>query len=434
MLITIVQFQFYQLISKIFERHLSNQIKSFFNKVSILSKHQSGFRENHSCQTALIRLIDEWLKDVDMGKCIGSVFVDLKKAFDLVDHKILLHKLKLHHFSNRSLTLFQSYLRNRLQSVKHGNTISSPQTVTSGVPQGSILGPLLFLIYINDIDLLLDKSTIDLYADDSTLYVSGFSLLEIQTNLQNDLDSIFKWCTVNNMLINPSKSKCMLIGSKQNIRTKELRLKFNNMFIENVENHMILGFNVDKHLTWKLHIDKTCSKLNRKIMLLRRISYYLTFEMKQLFYNSYILTSFDYCCTIWGRGTKTDLSKIYVLQKRAAKIILQKPIRTPSKELFSQLNWLTFDDRCKYHAAILIYKCIDNKTPEYFNDIINFSKNSRYNLRSITHNDIVNTRINTNYKKKAFSYYSMEVWNEIPIYIRTVNSIVAFKSKYKTIF
>ena len=97
-------------ISKIFERHLSNQIKLFFNKANILSKHQSGFRENHSCQTALIRLIDEWLKYVDMGKCIGSLFVDLKQSFDLVDHEILLHKLKLHHFSKRSLTLFNPTL------------------------------------------------------------------------------------------------------------------------------------------------------------------------------------------------------------------------------------------------------------------------------------------------------------------------------------
>ena len=121
-----------------------------------------------------------------------------------------------------------------------------------------------------------------------------------------------------------------------------------------------------------------------------------------------------------------------VLQKRAAKVILQKPNRTPSKELFLQLKWLSFNNRCKYHTAILIYKCVNNQTPEYLNNIITFSQNHKYNLRSATHNDIVNTKANTGYKKRAFSYHSMDIWNSIPIEIRMACSISAFKRQYKT--
>ena len=134
---------------------------------------QSGFREKHSCQTALIRLVDEWLNDIDSGKVIGSVYVDLKKAFDLGDHEILLHKFKLHDFSEKSLLLSKSYLSERTQCINYKNMYSSPQTTASSVPQGSILGPILFLIYINDLSVFIKNSNLDLYADDSTLYKSG---------------------------------------------------------------------------------------------------------------------------------------------------------------------------------------------------------------------------------------------------------------------
>ena len=213
------------------------------SKHDLLAKHQSGFREGHSCQTALIRLTDEWLKAIDSGKNIGSVFVDLKKVFDLVDHEILLHKLKLHNFSTKSLALFKSYLTDRKQCISHNNTFSSSRILSSGVPQGSILGPLLFLIYINDMCLHIDASSLDLYANDSTLYKSGFGITEIHkiVNLQNSLETILAWCTVNNMLVNPNKTKCMLIGPKHKLNSINLELKINDVCIELVESHKIFS-------------------------------------------------------------------------------------------------------------------------------------------------------------------------------------------------
>ena len=156
-------------------------------------------------------------------------------SFDLVDHEILLHKLKLHNFSEKSLSLFKSYLCERTRCIKHKNMYLSPQTLASGVPQGSILGPILFLIYINDLSLFIKNSNLDLYADDSTLYTSGAKSLEVQTNLQSSLNSIFDWCTYNNMLVNPTKTRCKLIGPKNKSTSCKLDLRINNVPIENVE-------------------------------------------------------------------------------------------------------------------------------------------------------------------------------------------------------
>ena len=174
-------------LSKIFERHIANQLKQYLKENELLYYRQSGFRENHSCQTALIRLIDDWLSDIDNGKLIGTVYLDFRKAFDMVDHEILLHKLRLYHFSDKAYNLFESYLNNRYQIVKNGSFQSDPKLIVSGVPQGSILGPLLFLLFVNDLPLCIDKSNIDMYADDATLHKSLTSVSQVKSALQNDI-------------------------------------------------------------------------------------------------------------------------------------------------------------------------------------------------------------------------------------------------------
>lgn len=420
-------------LSKIFERHIAEQIHQYFKETNIIHKTQSGFRKNHSCHTALTRLIDNWIKEIDSGKLIGAVFLDLRKAFDLVDHEILIHKLKLYHFSDRSINLFKSYLTNRKQSVIINNIYSEKLSMQSGVPQGSILGPLLFLIYINDICYSCENLNIDLYADDSTIFESDFKLLTIQRKLQNNINQILKWCTLNNMALHPNKTKCMILGSKQRVKSiEELSLQINDTFIENVIVQKILGVFIDNTLSWQTHIDFVCRRVNTKITLLKRIIYYIDEDTKKLFYNIYILPIFDYCCTIWSNGPQKSTKKISQLQKRAAKIILNKPLKTPSDQLYKALNWLTFEERCKYHFGVLVFKSIHNMAPTYITEILTFSSNENYNLRSTQNRDLVcKFKPRTNLLKSSFSYTSMNIWNRIPQEVRDSRTINTFKNRYK---
>ena len=225
--------------------------------------------------------------------------------------------------------------------------------VTSGVPQGSILGPLLFLLYINDIAFASTSGNTDIYADDTTVYESDYNILDVQNRLQDRLNIINKWCILNNMSLHPAKTKCMVIGTNHKLKHVDiLKLTVDSSCIENVAVQKVLGVYVDRTLSWNVQIAKMCSKLNSKIALLKRISYYLTYDMKIMFYNAYIMSTFDYCCTVWGKSKKIE-DKIHKIQKRAARIILNKPFRTNSKDMFVELQWLSFQQMS------LSYWCVD---------------------------------------------------------------------------
>ena len=225
-----------------------------------------------------------------------------------------------------SLSWFKSYLSNRSQQVVINNSSSTSDDVVCGVPQGSILGPLLFLLFINDLPLSLKHLpiSVDLYADDTTLYGTASDKSSLEANLQNSLDSVHTWCLENGMLINTDKTKLMLIASRQkrnSLIDGELKITFNNIDLKTSTNEKILGVHVDQNFVWNNHFQHVSKKISSHLWLLSQIRTYLTVQHRRMFYNAYIKSHIEYCCVVWGNSCSFNAYKIEKLQRRACKLI-----------------------------------------------------------------------------------------------------------------
>jgi retron-type reverse transcriptase len=249
-------------IAKVLEMLISDQLALYLNDNNIIVKQQSGFQKYHSTETALLHVTDQYLFNMDKGILNGVLFLDLKKAFDTVDHQILLSKLKTYGIAGVALNLFKSYISNRIQKCTIQGIDSQPNKVTCGVPQGSNLGPLLFSIYINDLPNCLEETKASMFADDTNISASGSSLLEIQNKLNNDLSNVNTWLEANKLTLNAEKTEFMLIASKRKLKrfSGNPNITIGNYNIKEVKNKKVLGIVLDEELKWGEHIDVQCKK------------------------------------------------------------------------------------------------------------------------------------------------------------------------------
>ena len=255
-------------ISKIFEKHVNKHLMGYLNKYNLIHECQSGFRQKHSCQTALVKLIDQWMTCIDNGDIVGTLFIDFRKAFDMVDHALLIHKLSLYKLTSTTLDWFTSYLNCRLQTIVNDQSMSSFSQLQSGVPQGSILGPTLFLLFINDLPLHMNHCSTDLFADDTTFHINGKTISEIEAKLQFDSLEAHAWSKSNKLPINYDKTTSMIIGTKQRLHNNQkLEINLADNPIVNVNKQKLLGIFIDEHLLWTPHIDYLCSTISSRISL-----------------------------------------------------------------------------------------------------------------------------------------------------------------------
>ena len=418
------------IVSKILERHVHDALSKYVEENELLTQSQSGFRKLHSCHTALTHMTNKWYKNINEGKLIGAVFLDLSKAFDLVPHDILLSKLLQFHCSNSSIRWFQSYLKNRKQTVVVDFKTSTSKLVKSGVPQGSILGPLLFKLFINDLPDSVYNSEADLYADDCTLTATGNSVAVLEIKLNKDLQNIASWCQANKMHINPSKSTCMILSTRQKRKTllkNNLTLHINNEKLTNVQSHKLLGLVIDSNLTWKEHADHVLKKVNKNIFIFKKIKRFLAPNSRHLFCNAYILPHIDYCCNIWGHCPETHKLAINRILKRSARLALNATISTPSQELFSTLHWLKFENRVQYQTATLTYKALNNLAPSYLKNCLSYSANN--SLRSNTNSNLQLPSVHIELFRQSFEYSAPKVWNIFNNQIKSASTLSSFKSK-----
>ena len=423
-------------ISKIIEKHVNKHLMAFLSKYKLLHENQSGFRPKHSCQTALVKLIDDWMECIDKGDMVGALFIDFRKAFDLVDHKILLHKLSLYKFDSSSMELFRSYLCSRQQTIESEKGLSDFTTVISGVPQGSILGTTLFLIVINDLPLYLKNCSSDLYADDTTVHTHSNNIVTIEASLQSELGNTKTWSKKNNMDIHMTKTSCMLVGTKKRLSdSRALNIKIDDVTIKNVSKQKLLGVYIDENLTWSSHIDHLCSIVSSKISLLRQLATYVPTNVQKLYYQGYILPYIDYGSVVWGAVSSTNIERLTKLQKRAARIILHADYDTSSDQMFKELRWLSVPDKLKYNKAVLTYRAVNNLSPEYISKLLKpMSEVHNLNLRSSVNGTLYVPKSRTSLYDSSFSCSAPRLWNALPQTVTNASSLSTFKQSLKQIF
>ena len=308
--------------SKILERAVHQMVYNHLQQNKPLSQLQSGFRPLHSTTTCLTHVTNSILNNIDKGLLTGLVFLDLSKAFDTLDHCLMLEKLSNFGFDRSAVQWFKSYLLERSQSICMNGVCSEPQSISFGVPQGSVLGPLLFIMYVNDLPSAIKFCNVELYADDTLLYFTSDLASTIEHNLTLDLTNITCWLRVNYLSLNINKTKLMLIGTHQRLApVSDFTVQCNGSVLERVEKYKYLGVVLDQNLSWKEHVEYIGKKISSRLGMLRKARKILPRNACMTLYNAIVLPLFDYCCNIWDSCGLCSKAYLQKLHRRAAGII-----------------------------------------------------------------------------------------------------------------
>ena len=416
------------IIVKIFERLLHRQLYRYLQMHSILYSTQSGFRPQHTTQDVVVAMVDEWRKALDEDKLVGAVMLDLSKAFDLVNHSILLKKMERYGIRGVELSWFMDYLTGRSQRVCVGQDRSDWIDVHKGVPQGSVLGPLLFILYVNDLPRVLEACTIKQYADDTTVSHTAVSASDLELSLNRDMESITKWMDKNRLKLNAKKTQLLLLGRR--FRAHELEsVKVIMNGEQLIRSRMVkyLGVWIDDGLTWRRHIEMVRKKCFSGLSNLRRFSGVLPSALKKKVYNALVLPHLDYCSVVWQECVKELQLKVERIQNYGIRLILSKPPLTPSADLRKALGWLPLTDRRRLSRLALVHRCINSKGPEYMSEI--FKTNEDVGCRVTRgYKKMHIFPVKTEWYKRSFAFKGSQEWNLLPRELRETRSTLVFKN------
>jgi len=413
-------------LSKVLEKIVFEQVYNYFTKFNLFHSSLHGYRKNRSTQTALLQVYDRWVRASHEGKLSGVVLLDLSAAFDLVDSDLLLRKLQLYGFESDILTWMKSYLTNRFQAIWIDHVLSEFAHCEVGVPQGSILGPLLFLIFFNDLPLSVNCS-LDAYADDSSMTVSGKSIEEISNTLTECCKTVSDWMLGNKLKLNADKTHLLTFGTSSRLKMQESSVVVHMDGIRLNEstdrNELLLGCYVESTLKWHKQIDYSMGKLQVWLGALRKLGNKLPFDLRNRIAGGVFTSVLTYCLPVFGGCGKTDLDALQVMQNSAARYVSQSGKDVPRKVIFGKTGWLTVRQLVYYHTVLCIFRIRSSQEPEYLSEIL-----TRDNRR----NKIIVPNSNLTLARKSFCFRGAEDWNRLPEEIRTCSQIQTFKAKLKS--
>jgi len=412
--------------SKILEKIIHKRVYYFLQQQNILYHSQYGFRSKHSTNQAVCEFIANTLNAIDNKMTTIGVFLDLSKAFDTIDHQILLRKLKYYGIRGLALEWFKNYLCNRKQFVNYNGTSSSLRDITCGVPQGSVLGPLLFIIYTNDLPNALSYSKCILFADDTTIYLSLKNIHELYDKINYDLETVSDWFRANKLTLNINKTNYMIFTKSINTHRQSKIIKLGPESINRVPHVKFLGIIIDEHLDWHRHIDHCKCKISSGMYALSSLKNTLGSKQLKMLYYSLIHPYLTYGIVLWGAANKKHINKLRILQNKSVRKINKSKYNDSAAPIYASLNIPNIQTIYEVELSKLMYQHVHSTLPSPLQQLFTFNSHT-YDYNTRHKNDPHITQRRTELVSKSFLHKAPQLWLSIPSNIKQSHTMESFK-------
>ena len=420
--------------NKLLEKLMAARLWKFLDKNNIIFDKQFGFRNNHSTDFALLSIVDKIQKAIDEKNYSCGIFLDFSKAFDTVNHDILLKKLEYYGIRGLSKSWFKSYLEDRKQSVIINNVYSNLIPITCGIPQGSVLGPILFLLYINDFHLCSSLFDFHLFADDASLFYKNNNINDLKEKINSELIKIHTWLSTNKLSLNIDKSNFVIFHPRQRKIAVNINFEINNKQLKQTTTIKYLGVHIDANLNWNCHVNYVTKKIKRNVGVLSKLRYYVSLDTLISLYYSLLYPFIIYGILTWGNTYPTTLDPIFMVQKKAVRIITFSSYDAPSSQIFKDLKILKIHDLVQYNVAVFMFKFNNKTLPPVFNHFFKpLSDIHKYNTRSASKNTFYPPKARTNFGIFNIRYQGTKIWNSLEEKIKNYN-LSGFKVNIKNNF